>query len=387
MHEELDSNVQLSLSTQPECYDALPLVELASRISNQRDRLALKELHDNRPVFRLVGGRPLLFVQFISVLRETPWAMRTAGHSAAVLDRACDIVTDRFSNLPPENQSPTTEGKAGPDCRYYFRAFLQVWENWKRDKPSMSPLQDETASARILQRGVIKHFRLSCLEARRECNPARSRYAWQIGAGTIQVWMPASLPGRDRRAWLETHVDDPDSSRPQERDRVQQIVDEFFGIARRVPINSDVRQIPSQDPGGVPLASLAAKDGGVFDLAAVIADEKVARIRELRPAIQALGKANLRKLVIFIIEALSEDRYEESQVARDFGLSKSTVSRFAGIRWEFPGRIPDLWANVAHTLASHAPFIETAQDAGVWDQVQRVLGNQRQANARRTGDV
>ncbi len=387
MHAELDPNVQLALNTQAECYEALPLVELASRIGNEGDRLALKELHDNRPVFRLVGGQPLLFIRFISVLRETPWAMRTAGHSASVLDRACDIVTDRFSNLPPENQAPTTEGRAGPDCRYYFRAFLQVWEKWKRDKSSMSPLENETASARILQRGVVKHFRLSCLEARRECNPARTRYAWQVGAGTIQVWMPASLAGHERRVWLETHVDDPDPSRAQERDRVQRVVDESFGIARQVPIDSDVRQTPSHDLASVPLNALAAEDSGAFDLAVAIADEKVARIRELRPAIQALGKVKLKNLVLFILKALSEDRYEESQVARDFGLSKSTVSRFAGIRWDLPGRIPDLWANVAHTLASHAPFIETAQDAGVWHQVQRVLGDQRQANARRTGDV
>ena len=66
----------------------------------------------------------------------------------------------------------------------------------------------------------------------------------------------------------------------------------------------------------------------------------------------------------------------EISLAEAFGLSQATLSRFAGSRWRSGARtrLPDLWRNVAQTLARHTAFIEMAEKAGVWGKVQRVLG-------------
>ena len=83
---------------------------------------------------------------------------------------------------------------------------------------------------------------------------------------------------------------------------------------------------------------------------------------------------------------LSDDRYNEAELARRFGLSKATVSRFAGSRWLERSRdgdvaVPDLWANTAHVLARYGPFVEAAEQAGVWKRVRAIL-NQQDARMR-----
>ncbi len=72
---------------------------------------------------------------------------------------------------------------------------------------------------------------------------------------------------------------------------------------------------------------------------------------------------------------MSEGDYRDCVLARGFGLSKATFSRFAGSRWQIhsDGPIPDLWANTAEVLAHHTPFIQAAKDAGVWPRVTKVL--------------
>jgi hypothetical protein len=63
---------------------------------------------------------------------------------------------------------------------------------------------------------------------------------------------------------------------------------------------------------------------------------------------------------------LSEGSYEEETLAEMFGLNRATFSRFAGSQWRSSGKtVPDLWRNLAETLARHSAFVETARQAGV----------------------
>ena len=96
-------------------------------------------------------------------------------------------------------------------------------------------------------------------------------------------------------------------------------------------------------------------------------------------AIRALGKSRLKQLILRIFDELNEEAYEEKRLADAFGLSRATFSRFAGSRWKShsSGQIPDLWANTAQTLAGHGRFVEAAEEAGVWDEVQKIVTGNR----------
>ena len=124
-------------------------------------------------------------------------------------------------------------------------------------------------------------------------------------------------------------------------------------------------------------------------LAKVVADEKAANIDLQRPAIRALGKLQLKQLILRIFENLAQEAYEEKRLADVFGISRTTFTRFAGSRWEaaLARRVPDLWANTAQTLATHGPFMEAAQEAGVWDNVELVLANHQSSESRSRADV
>ncbi len=170
----------------------LCLIALVCRFDPRR---ALEEFHGYRPVFRLRGGRSLLLVELVDALREEYAARRIAGNDPTVLDRAYDLTIDKFSNLSgtPRQGSPVKQN--GPDCRLYFGAALHHAEAWRRSHPSADVLHEETAIARHLQRLVVRHFYLSCLDAKRRGDRTRTRYAWSVGDGVIYVWLP-SRPAR-----------------------------------------------------------------------------------------------------------------------------------------------------------------------------------------------
>lgn len=370
------------------CQD-VSLATLAERITRFGDRTALWELHDNRTPFRLRAGQSMAMVEYVATLRETAWALRLCGYDHAVTDGAYDLTIDKFANLPPNGHSQASRVPAGPDCRHYYGAFLDAFARWKRGNRIGSPILEECVAARILQRGVLKHFRLSCLEARRGANPARSRYVWRVNGGKICVWMPLSISGRKRGRWLEANVDNPCPGRPGERRRVQTVIDERLGVACQIPSNPDHRETHVHRPVDDPSAALVERECSVYGLARVVAEEKAATIDLQRPAVKALGRSRLKQLILRIFEGLGEGVYEEKRLAQAFGLSGATFSRFAGSRWRshLSGKIPDLWANTAQTLAGHRQFVEAAVEAGVWNEVQRIMAGGQPTQATRDSDA
>ena len=111
----------------------------------------------------------------------------------------------------------------------------------------------------------------------------------------------------------------------------------------------------------------------VRGLATFVADEKALRMAEQRPAIRRLGAEGLCALVHRVFDDVTSGGLGDGTVARAFGLSKATFSRFAGRCWSPNGqRPPDLWLNVARALACFAPFRNAAHAARVWQEVQSV---------------
>ena len=351
-------------------YQGWWLVEVVRQIVDQADPEALRELHNNRRLFRLRDSGPLLLAELVSQLCASSWARQFAGGTTDLLDRAYDLTIDKFSHLPGAIPAGATLRTQGPDCRGYFRIFLELWN--RQAAPGPLDFRAEAAAAQLLQQRVVRSFRLSCLEARRLLNPARNRYAWETPGGVIYLWLPAALPGSCRRRWLAENIGPCPAASPAEQRRVQAIIDARLGFRSQLSLEGQV--------GGGPAAperdweGLLEEEVSSRGLAEVVAAEKAAQLQQQRPAIRGLGCAVLKQLVRRILEDVTCDRYDERSVARAFGISPPTLSRFAGHRWRRDGRDrpPDLWSNVAQTLAGHSVFVSLAQEVGVWPQVQGV---------------
>jgi AraC-like DNA-binding protein len=186
--------------------------------------------------------------------------------------------------------------------------------------------------------------------------------------------MPAAMRGGERRVWLEKNVGVPNPAAPAETRRIQAIIDEHLGRAAHFRLDDLSAQLHSDTLQDSAAECFVEEEVSLRGLANVVADEKAGNIRQQRPAIQGLGRATLRRLIHKIFEHLSDDRYEEREIANAFGLSAPTFSRFAGHRWRLAAqaRPPDLWANTARLIAGHKVFVEVAQEAGVWPRVQEL---------------
>ena len=374
----MSAALQCVVAQSPETHDAyhrMPALELVERIVSQADRQALRELHDCRTLFQLPNGPRLCLAPFLAELCRTAPAIRLARGEALVMDVAYDLTVDKFVNLPRDEPNDEADRGTGSDCRHYYRAFLRRFAALRSEHTPRNHIQEEALVSQELQRLVVRHFRLSCLEARRRSTRSRSRYAWRVNGGVTYVWMPMHVGRRDRRKWLESRVDQPDPGRAGEKERVQRIVDVELGGTDETRFEPPERIAASAVDHHDPLQDLIEREVEEHGLARVVAEEKSTALHRQRPALRALGAEGLRRLVVNVFSALDQGCYEEKAVAAEFGLSPATLSRFAGSRWRDASRRnpPDLWVNVAHTVARHPAFVEIAQEAGVWPAVQAIV--------------
>ena len=366
-------------------YGRLSLLKLLSQIVAQSDALAIAEFHNHRRAFEGGVDGPLLFVEYVNRLYESPVASEWCGRNSTILDAAHGLTVDKFSRLPAQaaggasRQSQDRSLKqGGVDCRYYFSAFLDYVERRTDSSASGSRIKQEAVAARLLQTHVYRHFLLSCLECTRRARQLVKRYAWKLDGVAIDLWFPTEMTGREITAWLDANVEDPDPSRPGERERVQAIVDEQM-VRRTIVSLSDVGELAgSPGAASAPLPWSLLHGMSVEALAEQVAEEKSDNLPLQRPAIRALGSEALRRMILRIFRELSSGEYRDGHVAEAFGLSKSTLSRFAGSRWaqRHTGSngwaVPNLWRNTARILASRPSFVAAARDAGVWHRVRTV---------------
>ncbi|MBN2590815.1 MAG: hypothetical protein JXA96_13205 [Sedimentisphaerales bacterium] len=346
-------------------YHNTPLMDLVKLISEESDRAALCEFHDHRRLFCFDTHQSLLLAEFVDILCNSRWALALAGHNYNLIEKSYDNLIDRFSNIPSDDHPN------GPDCRYYFDAFLASAHKSFRQNGIKSSLEKELLGAKTLQHMVIHHFKYCLRESARDLNPLRTRYQWETNGGTIIVWMPVLLSGSARKTWLQEHIHDPDPANPAEKYRIQQIIDnelgfpaiEDFECCRDTLIQQISHSLPNQE------------EIDVKGLASAVADEKIENIDCMRPAIKSLGKQKLGDLIRCIFQDISYDNYEEKNISHKFGVSPSTLSRFAGSRWHISAfeRCPDLWSNLARVLANNTAFTEAARRYGIWDKVLKTI--------------
>lgn len=358
-------------------YAMMTLHDLARQIVVASDPHALVELHQ-RTAFYPNGTGPVCLADLVDYLRR-----QAMGRGNEHADEAYDLTIDKFSRLDRKGDQDTASGSAGQqprrlgmDCRRYFAAFVKYLDEQQATTGWMAALEREMFEGKVLQQLVCRHFHLSLRERHRSA--FMTRYVWHLPGGALTLFMPRSISGRARRQWLEQNVKDVDPAQPNEQVRIQAIIDEKIGQPRLFSLSEeggmDRRHLLAHralSRGEDPLAI------SVEGLADTVAREKAANIHQQRPAIRALGEQKLREMIRQIFDGLMDDGYRLVDVAQQYGVSKATLSRFAGIRWDggqnadlYP--VPDLWRNTAGVVGSDPDFVEAAKRAGVWQRIKAV---------------
>ncbi len=351
---------------------------LLQRIVDTADAATLGELAGRRTVFSAGSARSLLLPQFLDRLRDRARA-GNAPNSLDMADWAYDHTLDKFTNMP------SSEKPVGPDCRNYYRAVLRLVDQWRQEHSVADPLVEEAKTAEILQNMVVKHFHLSKLDYYRRPQASARRYVWRAKRGRIVLHCPAHISGHQLRGWLEATFPNADPTVPGECERIERSIEDEFGSLRSISWEeSDIEATYRSDTLS-PSAVLMQKEEAAEStaragrLASLVADEKVQRIDRQRPAIRRLGRERLRLLIGRVFSDIADGEYQDSAIARAFGLSKPTFSRFAGSNWSVrlsgPDQlsIPDLWRNLAHIMAQDPEFLAAAARAGVLARLSRTL--------------
>jgi len=355
----------------------LNLIEL---IVSRSDRDALNELLSNRRLF-YSNKRRLLLSEFLWILREGYLKKSVSvALSEDLAEFSYDLTLDKFTNLPQQTKTTEYSKKSNHklkqrqvDCRNYYGAVLTIMNNWKEKNPNHSAIDEEQTICDVLQRMVVKHFNLSRLEFLRNKREFAICYNWKVEDKVVKLWYPIELDAKVFREWLENEKSDVVVDVKEERDRLQSRIDASFFNNRILSIED--HNVVASNPGHVEVSNNLKVSG----LANIVASEKIGHFDRLRPAIRKLGKPTLEQLIIRIFDDLSEEVFEDQVIASDFGLSRSTFSRFAGSHWGDNSEsgekssIPDLWHNTARVLGSNHVWLEIAEEAGVMRAVKDIL--------------
>lgn len=358
--------------------------KLIDCIVNLSDFKALHELLINRKLF-YYKNKQLVLSEFVWQLREK--LSKNPGSKKLVIDEIVDETYDltlsKFINLPAKiidssgfdkNNIESVKPKQ-VDCRNYYRPIVKIIKEWRGKNPNASELEEEMLVGTILQKLVVKHFYLSRKECLRKNRPFSVRYDWKTGGKIITLWYPIEIGPKLLKEWLKKRIKKSDLNDSGLGARLQSEIDRSFFVGRRVDLdNKFIESGPRTDPDN----GLDTSDIN-HNLANIVAAEKVNNIENLRPSIQSLGKEILGQLIQRIFRDLADEIFEDIKIAKDFGISKATFSRFAGSHWQKRLEhdkevvIPDLWKNTAKIIASDSIFIEAASEAGVMKNITKVL--------------
>jgi hypothetical protein len=404
-------------------------ISLMRRIVEDSDTLALHVFHETRTLFYR-NGKWVRLAEFVIAMKDGSIRREeedksTHTNMSEVSDNAYDLTLAKFCNIPPQNLKSVKADKNtsgnnrftwNVDCRLYFKQILKNIDKDLSKKPIISEADIEEKVAKIATRFVIGHFNKSMKECKRR-DTTSTRYAWEVEGRIIYLFRPSHLTAEQLRKWLEDNITDVTPDAPNEKNRIQEIIDQKYPCGAKtrtddpeIPEESEREDepwidqkypsgtmVPASDPkiaddlGMEDKPRIEYKEGNEFSdrLRVHVAKEKSENLEELRPAIKILGEEGVYNLVSRIFEDMADGQYNLSKVARDFNLSKATLSRFAGSDWRkdlakkkdvqedmkqlSKADIPDLWINTTHVLAENRTFMETARNTGLGAVIDDIL--------------
>ena len=404
-------------------------ISLIRRIAEDSDTMALNVFHETRTLFYR-NGKWVRLAEFVRALKDS--SVRgpreensTHSNMSEVSDNAYDLTLAKFRNIPSQNLKPVKANKNASDkkrftwnvdCRKYFKQLLKNIDKELSKKPITSEVDIEEKVARIATRFVMGRFDLSMKECKRR-DTTSTRYTWEVDGRKIYLFRPFHLTAVQLRKWLEDNITDINPDAPHEQDRIQKIIDQKYPCGANIrtddpeiieaPDKEDAPWSDQKYPGGTSVQaddpeiadepgmedkpSIECDEGSQFcsSLSAYVAKEKSENLEDLRPAIGSLGQEGVYDLVSRIFEDMADGQYNLSKVARDFNLSKATLSRFAGSEWRkevtkkkdvqedmkqlSKADIPDLWINTTHVLAENRTFMETVRNTGLGGVINDIL--------------
>ncbi len=365
--------------------------DLISLIVHDSSVEAKEELVCYRKLFLFEGqGYVLLPDYLVAMWRDRAEKVRRGP--TLLWDLARDMTLDKFTALPgidgedvlQKASDEETDSVSKADCRLYYDALLNGLESNEEFRVASGTLAQDHVVAVQFQKLVNYHFHMSYLEALRKRNPFVSRYNWCLdGRGTITVFMPKYL--KQRRAWLDKHVDNPDPDRLGERERIQNIINEKLAIPRFVPIDTQ-REVGRCS--GFPAPDVEADRKMRPSFVAFLAREKALSADLQRPGIQKLGFEKIERLVHIAVPNLVTHERTDRDIANEFGLTPTVASHFFGSQWYKNKKtkrivIPDLWRNAAELLRQVEAFRDIAAQAGVLKAAMNVAGQDGPARLRR----
>jgi len=304
------------------------LLDLLHSIVAEESAAALAELH-HRTLFRLSEKGNVRFTTY-----------------AEYLCRYDNFDTETYNSLVAKfSQFPSEYSKV--DCRKYYQPVLKQATKYK----PQHPLKHDQHIATLLQSQVLRHYKYAKQEAQRSCGDT-IRYAWNVNNQTIYLQFPRSITRRERSVWLNTNYSNHNSITALDKPDIQAHIDRDFIDAKTVSLTQVMENITPdvhiKEPWEV------AEAFPCEEIAQAVAEEKSERIDEQRPAIRKLGENQLHGLILTLFSrVLDDDHITDEEVAQRYGLSKSTLSRFAGTHHKGE-TIPDLWKNTLEVI-SHTP--------------------------------
>ena len=404
-------------------------ISLIRRIAEDSDTLALNVFHETRTLFYR-NGKWVRLAEFVRALKDS--SVRgpreensTHSNMSEVSDNAYDLTLAKFRNIPSQKLKPVKANKNASDkkrftwnvdCRVHFKRLLKKIDAELNKETITSEIDIEKKVAKIATGFVMGRFDLSMKECKRR-DTTSIRYAWHIRGRSIDLFYPSHITAKQFLKWLEDNITDINPDAPHEKDRIQAIIDKKHPCGANIRTN-DPKILEAQEREGEPWSdqkypwgtSVQADDPEIADeprmedkppieykegsqfcsrLSAYVAKEKSENLEKLRPAIKNLGKEGVHDLVSRIFEDMADGQYNLSEVARDFNLSKATLSRFAGSDWRkevakkkdeqedmkqlSKADIPDLWINTTHVLAENRTFMETVRNTGLGGVIDDIL--------------
>ena len=406
-------------------YKSCSTLSLIRKIVEDSDMMALRVFHETRTLFYR-NGKWVRLAEFIRALKDS--SVRGPGKDklnctdiSEVSDNAYDLTLAKFRNIPSQNLKPIKSDEDeldnnrftwNVDCRLYFKALLKKIDAILNKKPITTEIDSEKTVAKVTTKFVMTHFYLSMKECKRR-DTTSIRYAWHVGGRIIYLFRPSYLTAEQLRKWLEDHITDVNPDAPHEKDRIQAIIDNKYPCGANIRTDDleifeeskreDEPWLDQKYPGGTNIQAddpeiadklgmedkppIEYEEGNEFSdhLRDHVAKEKSENLGNLRPAIGSLGKEGVYNLVNRIFADMADEQYNLSEVARDFNLSKATVSRFAGPDWRkeaakeedveqlSKGDIPDLWINTTRVLAGNPTLMETVRNIGFGGDIGEIL--------------
>lgn len=341
-------------------YAGFSIIELAKLIFENSDAAALKELTEKRkPIFH--NDEWVSMVEFIDRLRQSEdrlkYAFGTIQEIEDITSRAVVILYARFTNL---------HRNTGPDCRNQYRELLRQVRNESTGTGECLKTEMETIVPEKLSSLLETQF-VHCLkEANREANDLFHRYTWQSGELKVELKRPAWISTRNFKEWLKENTQDFRIEDRKARRRIQDKIYEEFGRGGFFQLE-EIGNLADEPEEPVSQVNNLIED---------VAEKIAAEFKDLKPSIRVIGRAKVKKLIIKILESrLKEDGCKDTEIAKEFGLSKSAFSRFAG-RWWKQGEItsvPDLWRNVGELVMGDAKYTSAILESGTKNNIEKTL--------------